>query len=61
VSDGALSFYQVRFVHTRVSKFTYGSFCNLPFNPTDLDCLKMLQNTFTYYLLKKQLTIRDSA
>jgi len=41
VSDGALSFYHDLFVRTRVSKFTYGCFSNTPFDPTDLDHLKV--------------------
>ena len=33
MSDGALSYYHDHFVSTRVSKFTYGLFCNTLFNP----------------------------
>jgi hypothetical protein len=37
VSDGAMSFYHDRFVHTRISKFTYGTFWDPPFDPADPD------------------------
>jgi len=37
VSDGALSYYHDHFVSTRVSKFTYGIFCNILFNPAAPD------------------------
>jgi hypothetical protein len=47
VSDGALSFYHDRFVRTRISKFTYGTFCHLLFDPTDLDHQQRRHNTFT--------------
>ncbi|KJA20618.1 hypothetical protein HYPSUDRAFT_166744 [Hypholoma sublateritium FD-334 SS-4] len=34
VSDGAISFYLDRFVRTRVSKLTYGTFCRTLYNPS---------------------------
>jgi len=37
VSDGALSFYLDRFVRCRVSKVTYGTFCNVKFDPASAD------------------------
>ena len=37
VSDGAISFYLDHFVRTRVSKFTYGTFCRLPYDSNDPD------------------------
>ena len=37
VSDGAISFYMHHIVRTRVSKFTYGTFCQIPYNPNDPD------------------------
>ena len=47
VSDGALSFYHDRFVRTRISKFTYGNFCHVHFDPTDPDHQRRCHNTFT--------------
>jgi len=47
VSDGAISFYLDHFVRTRVSKITYGSFCHIPYNPTDPDHKSRPQNVFT--------------
>jgi len=47
VSDGALSFYHDRFVRIRVSKFTYGSFCEIDFNPADPDHQRRIHNTRT--------------
>ena len=47
VSDGALSFYHDRFVRTRVSKFTYGTFCDIDFDPADPDHKRRLHNTWT--------------
>ncbi|KAK7472084.1 hypothetical protein VKT23_000203 [Stygiomarasmius scandens] len=35
VTDGALSFYLDHFVAVRVSKYTYGTECSIPFNATD--------------------------
>jgi len=35
VSDGAISFYVDHFVRSRVSKFAYGSFRAVKFDPTD--------------------------
>ncbi|KAF8901908.1 hypothetical protein CPB84DRAFT_1708063 [Gymnopilus junonius] len=40
VSDGAISFYLDHFVRTRVSKFTYGSFCAIDYDETDKEHLK---------------------
>ena len=59
VSDGTLSFYHNRFVHTWVSKFAYGYFVNSSFNPTDLDHLKRLQNAYICSFSGKQ-QIKDS-
>ena len=47
MSDGALSFYHDRFVHTRISKFTYGTFSIIQFDPTDPDHQQRLHNVFT--------------
>jgi len=47
VSDGALSFYQHRFVHTRISKCTYGNFCDTAFDPADPDHQQRLHNGYT--------------
>jgi hypothetical protein len=46
VSDGALSFYHDHFVRTRVSKFTYGTFCVPLFVPTDPDHQQRAHKTF---------------
>jgi hypothetical protein len=47
VSDGAISFYLDHFVRTRVSKFTYGSFCTLPYDPNDPDHQSRSHKVFT--------------
>jgi hypothetical protein len=47
VSDGALSFYHDRFVHTRISKFTYGTFMSTCFDPGDPDHQQRLHNLRT--------------
>jgi hypothetical protein len=59
VSDGALSFYHDRFVRTRISKFTYGTFCSIPFDPTDPDHQQTRHNTLT--ALDGAWFIRDHA
>ena len=46
VSDGALSYYHDHFVFTRVSKFTYGVFCNIVFNPADPDHQRRFNKVF---------------
>ena len=45
MSYGALSFYHNRFVRARVTKFAYGIFCDLPFDPIDLDHQQRLHKT----------------
>ena len=40
VSEGAISFYLDHYVRTRVSKMTYGMFCNLIFDPHNPDHVK---------------------
>jgi hypothetical protein len=57
VSDGALSFYHDRFVRTRVSKFTYGIFGDIEFNPADSDHKRRLPQAFTH--LSGDLVIPD--
>jgi hypothetical protein len=47
VSDGALSFYHDHFVRTRISKFTYGEFCAICFDPADPDHQQRLRDTYT--------------
>jgi len=47
VSDGALSFYHDRFVRTRISKFTYGTFAQPRFDPADPDHQQRLHNAYT--------------
>jgi len=47
VSDGALSFYHDHFVHTRVSKFAYGTFCAISFQPADPDHQQRRHDTYT--------------
>lgn len=47
VSDGAISFYHGHFVRTRISKFTYGSFSCVTFDPTDPDHQQRFHNTYT--------------
>ena len=47
VSDGAISFYLDHFVETRVSKFTYGTFCEISYNPNDPDHQSRSQLAFT--------------
>ena len=47
MSDGALSFYHDRFVRTRMSKFTYGTFTSTRFNPAAPDHQQRLHNVFT--------------
>ena len=37
VSDGAISFYLDHYVRTRVSKVTFGFFCEVVYDPTALD------------------------
>ena len=37
VSDGAISFYLDHIVRTRVSKFTYGSFIHVAYDPSNPD------------------------
>jgi hypothetical protein len=49
VSDGALSFYHDRFVRTRISKFTYGTFSTTLFDPADPDHQQRLHNAYTDY------------
>lgn len=49
VSDGAISFYLDHFVRTRVSKFAYGQFCTLAFNPMDPEHLCRTQEMFKAY------------
>jgi hypothetical protein len=49
VSDGALSFYHDRFVRTRISKFTYGAFCAIRFDPADPDHQQRLHNEHRYF------------
>jgi hypothetical protein len=44
VSDGALSFYHDRFVCTRISKFTYGTFFSPVFDPAASDHQQRLHN-----------------
>jgi len=46
VSDGAISFYVDHFVRTRVSKFTYGSFCHIPYDPSAPDHISRSHNVF---------------
>ena len=47
VSDGAISFYLDHFVKTRVSKVTYGHFCNLLYDPSVPDHRSQSHNVFT--------------
>lgn len=47
VSDGAISFYLDHFVRTRVSKLTYGVFCNVLYDPNDPDHRKRSSQTYT--------------
>ena len=47
MSDGALSFYHDRFVHTRISKFTYGTFTSTHFDPAAPDHQQRLHNLYT--------------
>ena len=49
MSDGALSFYHDRFVHTRISKFTYGIFTSTDFDPAAPDHQQRLHNVFTNF------------
>ncbi|KIM40826.1 hypothetical protein M413DRAFT_27963 [Hebeloma cylindrosporum] len=58
VSDGALSFHLDRFVRSRVSKLTYGTFCHIPFNPALPDHQQRLGKTFTSISGRRR--IRDS-
>ncbi|KDR70823.1 hypothetical protein GALMADRAFT_254436 [Galerina marginata CBS 339.88] len=46
VSDGAISFYLNHFVRTRISKFTYGVFCSVLFNPNNPDHRNRSSNSF---------------
>ena len=46
VSDGAISSYLDHFVTTRVSKYTYGSFCAIPYNPSAPDHRSRSRNVF---------------
>ena len=47
MSDGALSFYHDRFVRTRISKFTYGTFTSTRFDPTAPDHPQRFHNLRT--------------
>jgi hypothetical protein len=47
VSDGAISFYLDHFVRTRVSKFTYGTFCRIIYDPSDPDHQSRSHNVVT--------------
>ena len=47
MSDGALSFSHDRFVRTRISKFTYGTFSNTCFDPAAPDHQQKLHDVFT--------------
>ena len=47
VSDGAISFYVDHFVRTRVSKYTYGNFCTIPYDPSDADHRSRFHNVYT--------------
>jgi hypothetical protein len=47
VSDGALSFYHDHFVHSRVSKFVYGTFCGIRFDPASPDHQQRLLDAYT--------------
>ena len=47
VSDGALSFYHDHFVRTRVSKFTYGTFCGPLFDLTNRDHQRRAHMAYT--------------
>ena len=47
VSDGAISFYLDHFVRTRVSKFTFGTICNILYDPNDPDHRLRSHKVFT--------------
>ena len=47
VSDGAISFYLHHIVRTRVSKFTYGTFCHIPYDPNNPDHQSLSHNVYT--------------
>ena len=49
MSDGALSFYHDHFVHTRISKFAYGTFSSRTFDPDDPDQQQRLHNAYTNF------------
>ena len=50
MSDGALSFYHDRFVRTRISKFTYGIFSSIDFDPADSAHQQRLHNVYTNFV-----------
>jgi len=58
VSDGAVSFYLDRFVRSRVSKITYGTFCHIQFDPASPDHQQRLGKTFTSVSGKRR--VRDA-
>ena len=47
VSDGAISFYLDHFVRSRVSKFTYGTFYSILYDPNDPDHQSRSYDVFT--------------
>ena len=55
MSDGALSFYHDRFVHTRISKFTYGTFSSARFDPAAPDHQQRLRDVFTTFAGDKHI------
>ena len=48
VSDGAISFYLDHFVRSRVSKFTYGYFASILYDPSDPDHRSRSHKVFTF-------------
>ena len=56
VSDGAISFYLDHFVRTRVSKVTYGHFCNIEYDPNSPDHKLRSDMVFTHHSGAKGLT-----
>ncbi|PPR02811.1 hypothetical protein CVT26_009597 [Gymnopilus dilepis] len=47
VSHGTISFYLDHFVQSRISKFTYGTMLEVPYNPNDLEHQRRLDKVYT--------------
>jgi hypothetical protein len=58
VADGAISFYIDHYVHTRVSKFDYGQFSNVRYNPQNPEHVARYRDS--YVSLSGERNIKNS-